>query len=524
MEHQGGGISTGGSIGQQFAGNLANALIAGGGSSGHAEGTTQAAVSEGTLTVRDTENQKQDVAGLSRDAEHANGSISPIFDKEKEQRRLQEVQLIAQIGNQAADIARTQGEINGLNAGKKALAKEGIPEPDVNASDEEKARYQTQLRNSAAYKTEQTKYGTGSDVQRGIQAAVGALQGLAGGNIGAALAGASAPELANIIGHKAGLSEDDIAAKAIAHAILGGAAAAMQGNNVAAGAAGAAAGELAANAILKTMYPGKRVSELDESDRQLVSNLATIASGLAGNLAGGDSKSTTTGAQSGKNSVENNLLGGSEDAQAAWIRQHGLDMASCSDNPDGAACHKAKNERDAVGLALATGTVALLPGGAQAMWGLGASANAGISYLADGTIDPANAAIAGWVNVFSMGNGLAGTVGWNAAGGALGNWIDNKDPLSGALINGAGSGIGYGIGKGVSWGVNSGVNWWKGGWDPKFNPALRQFTEVKGELGLSKEMTPSYFPGIAGDIGGSVGSELSGKYIEQKSSQEDRKK
>ncbi|SUX75327.1 hemolysin/hemagglutinin [Citrobacter freundii] len=100
-----------------FAGNLANALIAGGGSSGHAEGTTQAAVSEGTLTVRDTENQKQDVAGLSRDAEHANGSISPIFDKEKEQRRLQEVQLIAQIGNQAADIARTQGEINGLNAG-----------------------------------------------------------------------------------------------------------------------------------------------------------------------------------------------------------------------------------------------------------------------------------------------------------------------------------------------------------------------------------------------------------------------
>ncbi|MBJ9265511.1 hemagglutinin repeat-containing protein [Citrobacter freundii] len=323
VEHQGGGISTGGSIGQQFAGNLANALIAGGGSSGHAEGTTQAAVSEGTITVRDTENQKQDVAGLSRDAEHANGSISPIFDKEKEQKRLQEVQLIGQIGNQAADIARTQGEINGLNAGKKALAKEGIPEPGVNASDEEKARYQTQLRNSAAYKTEQAKYGTGSDIQRGIQAAVGALQGLAGGDIGAALAGASAPELANIIGHKAGLGEDDIAAKAIAHAILGGAAAAMQGNNAAAGAAGAAAGELAANAILKTMYPGKHVSELDESDRQLVSNLATIASGLAGNLAGGDSKSTTTGAQSGKNAVENNYL--SSKQLDAWSAE----MKSC---------------------------------------------------------------------------------------------------------------------------------------------------------------------------------------------------
>ena len=94
-------------------------------------------------------------------------------------------------------------------------------------------------------------------------------------------------------------------------------------------------------------------------------------------------------------------------------------MATCTENSSGAACQKAMNERDAVGLALATGTVALLSGSAQVMWGLGASANAGISYLADGTVDPANAAIAGWVNVFSMGNGLAGTVGWNAAGGAL---------------------------------------------------------------------------------------------------------
>ncbi|WP_438834190.1 hypothetical protein [Cronobacter dublinensis] len=60
------------------------------------------------------------------------------------------------------------------------------------------------------------------------------------------------------------------------------------------------------------------------------------------------------------------------------------------------------------------------------MRGLGATANAGIGYMADGTIDPANAAIAGWVNVFSMGNGLLGTVGWNAAGGALGNWLTIK--------------------------------------------------------------------------------------------------
>ncbi|MNC05699.1 hypothetical protein D3C75_531900 [compost metagenome] len=207
-------------------------------------------------------------------------------------------------------------------------------------------------------------------------------------------------------------------------------------------------------------------------------------------------------------------MGGSEDTQAAWIRQHGVDIATCSDNPGGAACQKAINERDAVGLALATGTVTLLPGSAQAMWGLGAGSNAGVSYWADGAIDPVNTAIAGWMNVFSMGNGLTGTVGWNAAGGALGNWIDNKDPLSGALINGAGSGIGYGIGKGLSWGVNAGANWWKGGWDPKFNADLRQFTEVKGDYGLSKEMTPSNLPSSFGDISSSFSSEYGGKKFE----------
>ncbi|WP_418285357.1 VENN motif pre-toxin domain-containing protein, partial [Klebsiella pneumoniae] len=242
--------------------------------------------------------------------------------------------------------------------------------------------------------------------------------------------------------------------------------------------------------------------------------LSTLAAGLMGGLSGGSSADAVAGAQAGKNAVENNLLSGSEDAQTAWLRQHGIDMASCSDNPGGSACQKAINERDAVGLALATGSVTLLPGGVQAMWGLGAGANAGISYLADGSIDPANAAIAGWVNVISMGNGLAGTVGWNAAGGALGNWIDNKDPLTGAITNGIGAGIGYGIGKGISWGTNAGVNWWKEGWDPKFNPVLQKYTEIKGDFGISKEVTPSNIPGSFGDIGASFSSEYGGKKLE----------
>ncbi|EEY5685393.1 Contact-dependent inhibitor A, partial [Escherichia coli] len=514
VSHSGISLSGGGSFGDKFQGNMPGGMISAGGHSGHAEGTTQAAVAEGTITIRDRDNQKQNLANLSRDPAHANDSISPIFDKEKEQRRLQTVGLISDIGSQVADIARTQGELNALKAAKEATG-ETLP---ANATEKQRQEYLAKLRDTQAYRNEMAKYGTGSEIQRGIQVAMAALQGLAGGNMAGALAGASAPELANIIGHHAGI-DDNTAAKAIAHAILGGVTAALQGNSAAAGAIGAGTGEVIASAIAKSLYPDVDPSKLTEEQKQTVSTLATLSAGMAGGIASGDVAGAAAGAGAGKNVVENNLLGGSEDAQAAWIRQHGIDMATCAENPSGAACQKAMNERDAVGLALATGTVALLPGSAQAMWGLGASANAGISYLADGTVDPANAAIAGWVNVFSMGNGLAGTVGWNAAGGALGNWIDNKDPLSGAISNGIGSAAGYGIGKGVTWGTDKITNavgkWVTNGWDPKYDPTWIKYAEVNRNDIIREGMKPSNVPGTAGDIGGSIGSELGGKVTDK---------
>ena len=518
VQHQSAGMSTGGGIGGNFAGNMANGMLAGVNDSGSADSVTKSAVSEGTLIIRDKEKQVQDVADLSRDVANANPGLDIIFDKEKEQNRLKAAQLIGEIGAQAGDIARTQGQIAGLKAQQDpaalAAAREELAgKGKLNPTPDEIAKQ--------AYDTAMKPFGTGSSLQQGISAVTAAVQGLSGGNVAQALSGAAAPYLATEI-HR--LTEGNPEAQAMAHAVLGAVSSYASGNSALAGAAGAVSGELMAKLVMNQLYPGKAVSDLLETEKQTISALGTLAAGLAGGVVGNSTADAVAGAQAGKNAVENNLLGGSEDAQAAWIRQHGIDMASCADAPGSASCQKAMNERDSVGLVLATGSVALLPGGAQVMWGLGAGANAGIGYLTDGSIDPANAAIAGWVNVISMGNGLAGTVGWNAAGGALGNWIDDKDPLSGALINGAGSGIGYGIGKGLSWGVNAGANWWKGGWDPKFNPTLQKYTDIKGEFGLSKEMTPGYFPGMAGDIGGSLGSELSGKYIEQKSSEENLKK
>ena len=328
--HSGISLSGGGSFGDKFQGNLPGGMISAAGNKGHKEGTTQAAVAEGSLTIRDKANQKQDVAELSRDTEHANDSISPIFDKEKEQNRLNAVGMISDIGSQVADIARTQGDLNGLKAAQKET---GVTLP-ANATEKQRQDYLAKLRDTQAYKNVMVTYGTGSDMQRGIQAATAALQGLAGGNIGGALAGASAPELANIIGHHAGI-DDNTAAKAIAHAILGGVTAALQGNSAAAGAVGAASGELIATAIARQFYPDTDPSKLTEEQKQTVSTLASVSAGIAGGIAGGNTAGAAAGASAGKNSVENNYLSSTQavafDKELSECRKSGGDCQAIID-------------------------------------------------------------------------------------------------------------------------------------------------------------------------------------------------
>ncbi|EGC4770545.1 filamentous hemagglutinin N-terminal domain-containing protein [Escherichia coli] len=496
----GSGMSASQMVASNAIAGAANALTGMSGSSGHAEGTTSSAISGGNIIIRDKESQKQDIAGLSRDPENANGSIAPIFDREKEQKRLQEAQVISQISGQMSNIVMTYGETEAMKAARK----------------EHPGMSDAQLRETPEYREVMKGYGTGSTPQMVVQAITGVLGGLNAGNPGQVLAGGLNPAVAQLIKQSTG---DNREANLMAHAVWGALAAQLGGNNAASGAAGAFSGELAARYIIDNYYGG-RTDNLSEQERQQISMLATIASGIAGGLAGNSTASAGTGAQAGRNSVENNLLGGSEWLQTEKAREHGADVLSCSENPSGEACKRGQAENKAYAVALATSSVSLLPRSAQAMWALGAGANAGIGSMVDSSVDPENAIIAGWVNVITMGQGWKGTVGWNAAGGALGNWIDDKDPLSGALINGTGSGIGYGIGKGLSWGVNAGANWWKGGWDPKFNAELRSVTEVKGDLGISKEMKPSNVPSSIGDIGGSITSEAGGKYTEYKMKQE----
>ncbi|EOA4941296.1 hemagglutinin repeat-containing protein, partial [Escherichia coli] len=231
-EHQSAGLSTGGSVAGNFLGNMANNLLVGANHEGHADSTTQSAVSAGNITIRDTQSQKQDVADLNRDAAHANQTLSPIFDREKEQQRLQQAQLIGEIGNQVADIARTEGQIAGekakrdpaaLNQARAELEAAGKPFTEQDVA-------QRAYNNGMAA----SGFGTGGKYQQAIQAATAAVQGLAGGNLRAALAGGAAPYLAEVVKTMTTdpvTGEVNKAANVAAHAVVNAALAVAQGNN-----------------------------------------------------------------------------------------------------------------------------------------------------------------------------------------------------------------------------------------------------------------------------------------------------
>ncbi|CAB3888327.1 hemagglutinin repeat-containing protein [Achromobacter ruhlandii] len=302
-QHSGVSMGTGGPVGKDLLTNAAGGMLSNANRSGHASGTTKAAVSQGGLQVRDQAGQRQDLTELNRDAAHANdGSISPIFNKEKEQNRLRQVQLIGEIGSQAMDVIRTQGDIAGLKAqtDPTALA-------DAKAQLGTEGRLYTQADvMDRAYANAMKRYGTGSDLQKAAQAVTGALTALAGDNLAGALGSAAAPYLATEIKRRIG--EDNPAANAMAHAVLGAVTAQLNGQSPLAGGLGAGGGELAARVIARQLFPGKDPDALSETEKQQVSALSQLATGIAGGLATGDAAGGLTGAQAGRNAVENNFL------------------------------------------------------------------------------------------------------------------------------------------------------------------------------------------------------------------------
>jgi len=203
------------------------------------------------------------------------------------------------------------------------------------------------------------------------------------------------------------------------------------------------------------------------------------------------------GAQSGKGVVENNLLGWNEESQAAWLRQHGIDMATCTDNPSGTACQKAMNERDAVAFAMASAGLMYLPGGMQVTAGIGGSANVGIQYIVNKEVNPTDVLIASYVGAFTANTGIWGTVGWNAAGGATSSYLKGEDPLVGAGWATLGASTGYLGGKYL---IQMPLN-------KILNPTWKNYEWVDVGKGISKPLQFDVRPDIWGAIFSSASTE-----------------
>ncbi|MCC8381573.1 hemagglutinin repeat-containing protein [Xenorhabdus sp. PB30.3] len=359
---QSAGISTGGAVGSQLVSNMASNMLSGTGNQDSKTSTTHAAVSEGAIVVHDSSKQKQDVSQLSRDPANAANSLNPIFDKAQEQQRLTQAEAIANIGTQVLDTYNTQEAITATNKATTALknpqrqqywkekAKAQLDQENVKATPDALADRAYQLAYHEAIKAQGVDIG--GNRRQAVTAVVSALQGLAGGDIKAAIAAGAAPSLANSV--KAA-TDGNQATNLLAHAILGGVIAEMKGGSTIAGATGAVGGELAASAIAQALYPGKASSELTPDEKEKISNLSTLAGGIAAGLTTDSTAGGVEGAQSAKNAVENNFLSVNDldrFAQQARncegdscqkviremvdtnIRQNQEMMAFCNSNPD----------------------------------------------------------------------------------------------------------------------------------------------------------------------------------------------
>ncbi|MBD8162199.1 two-partner secretion domain-containing protein [Erwinia persicina] len=292
----------------QLGQNIAPTSMSAVQTSGDGSSTTRSAVSDGTLIVRNAD-QQQDVSTLSRDVEHANQTLSPIFDKAAEQKRLQKAQLIGSIASSTMNTILTERQ---LYANQQGIEEVG-EKPGANASPELRKQYWDAVTGSSAYKKAMEGYGPDDTWVKAGNAAVTAIGALAGGDPAKALAQASTPYLAGVIkdvtyNDPKNPTAQEIATNAFAHAILGGVVAEMSGQNALAGAAGGAGGELAIRAIHNALYPDVATDQLDNQQKNTIKNLALIATSLTGALVSGDTAGAVDAYKAGDNAMTNNYL------------------------------------------------------------------------------------------------------------------------------------------------------------------------------------------------------------------------
>jgi len=297
-------VAISGSAGGSGSGENRNVAPAIG--TGHAEesssGTTSSAISNGTIIIRDKDNQTQDIADLSRDTDNAHHGVDVNGDVQKVKDNLA-------VQSEGAALATSVLDVYGKYAEQKAKESNAALEAKLTA--EGKMQGETAQEREAFLKTQpgyqSTDYGPGSEFWTKGSAAAGLLAGALGGNLKAGAAAGAAPLLAELVS-----KQDDPTLRAVLHGIVAAALTQASGGSGSDGMKAGAIGAITASAmtdhLVSALY-GKDVSQLTADEKRLVSSLVTIAGGLAGAaVTDGDLSMAAIGADTARVEVTNNSL------------------------------------------------------------------------------------------------------------------------------------------------------------------------------------------------------------------------
>ncbi|WP_242689553.1 VENN motif pre-toxin domain-containing protein, partial [Photorhabdus cinerea] len=215
---------------------------------------------------------------------------------------------------------------------------------------------------------------------------------------------------------------------------------------------------------------GAKVSELSEEQKQTISTLSTLAAGLAGGIAGDSTASALTGAQAGKNAIENNALslpkgmmdyGRSASSLATAMLNEGkspqeisaaLSKHAKGDHPEGQDPARGLLVAWGAGASAVGGTIVGPIAGAAAVIGggiLGGATDAtkqlltlkpGEHYSATDTL------IAVGTGALTQGKGTLFSTLVNTGGAYLGSKVKGEDPTTSMLGNAVGTVIGNKVG------------------------------------------------------------------------------
>ncbi|MFP1727458.1 hemagglutinin repeat-containing protein [Lonsdalea quercina] len=275
--------------------------------------TTHSAVAEGDVMVRDSANQQQDVATLSRDTEHAHSVLDNNFDRDGIRDKLEIQQQATALGTQAMtayaeskqDAAKQQARDEMAASGEL----DGLSETEI----------EQRVLGSATFKAAESEYGVGSPFWTAGTSVSGLLAGALGGNVQSGAAAGAAPVLAKLIKDASGDKEGArIALHTLASAVL----AKAQGGNATAGAAGGFIAAASAKTLALAIY-GKEAGELAPDEKMVILNLVSALGAAGGGLATGDTSGIVSAGNAARVEVENNALSVKENQSRAQ------EMSSC---------------------------------------------------------------------------------------------------------------------------------------------------------------------------------------------------